>query len=226
MSITRTTLARLYKLNNIRWLRPSFKFCLGRRTLEEQAIIQSKFLKDLLSDMRDEKMIIYIDETSTHLWEKVHKLWMPADDRLSVRFKSVRGKSITIIGAISAEWNDLVYKIEPKTNTQSVKRFFLKMFKQIDHPLRTVVVLDNHTAHTSKYIKKMASNKGIKLLYTPPTDSELNPIERMWALFKLQWRKKLLNPDIHINVRNVEEHIIQTLEMVKHHGKALSKGPI
>jgi hypothetical protein len=77
---------------------------------------------------------------------------MSADDRLSVRFKSVRGRSITIIGAISSEWDDLVYMIDKKTNTKSVRRFFLKLFKLIKDPLRCVIVLDNHTAHTSKKI--------------------------------------------------------------------------
>lgn len=52
VSISRYTLAKTYKKNNIRWLKPSFKFCIGKRTLAEQAEIQSKFLKDLLSDMR------------------------------------------------------------------------------------------------------------------------------------------------------------------------------
>jgi transposase len=54
----------------------------------------------------------------------------------------------------------------------------------------------------------MAKIKGIKLLYTPPTDSEFNPIEKLWGLFKYQWRKKLLDPNQHINVRNAEDHII------------------
>ena len=79
-------------------------------------------------------------------------MWMPAGDRLHVRFKSARGKSITVIGAISAEWDDLLYMIDVKTNIQSVTRFFLRMFKKIVNPYRTVVVLDNHTAHTSNKI--------------------------------------------------------------------------
>jgi hypothetical protein len=132
IEISRFTLSKTYKKNNVKWLKPSFKFCLGKRTLEEQGAIQSKFLKDLLREMRSEKLIIYIDETSTHLWERVHKMWMPAGDRLHVRFKSERGKSITIFGAISAEWNELLYMIDSKTDTTSVKRFFLKMFRKID----------------------------------------------------------------------------------------------
>lgn len=88
------------------------------------------------------------------------------------------------------------------------------------------MVLDNHTAHSSLKVATMARNKGIKLLFTPPTDSELNPIEKMWSLFKRQWRNILLDPDVTINERNAEENIIKALEMVKHHGRALSRGPI
>jgi hypothetical protein len=55
ISISRTTLAKIYKQNNIRYLRASFKFCIGKRNLLEQAEIQSKYFKELLSDMRLEK---------------------------------------------------------------------------------------------------------------------------------------------------------------------------
>jgi hypothetical protein len=43
--------------------------------------------------------IVYIDETTFHLWQKVPKCWLKPGMKLSL-YKS-RGPSISVIGAIS-----------------------------------------------------------------------------------------------------------------------------
>lgn len=42
-----------------------------------------------------------MDETSTHMWEKMKSFWMPKDRLIDVRLNKQRGKSVTIIGGIS-----------------------------------------------------------------------------------------------------------------------------
>ena len=65
-----------------------------------------------------------MDETSTHLWEKMKAFWMPKDQLIDVTLNKDRGKSITIIGAISNTWSELKYIVCKKTNRQCVKEFF------------------------------------------------------------------------------------------------------
>jgi hypothetical protein len=50
--------------------------------------------------------ILYIDETTFHLWQKLSRCWVTAGMKLSL-IKS-RGPSISVIGAISKE-RDLVH---------------------------------------------------------------------------------------------------------------------
>ena len=57
-------------------------------------------------------------------------------------------------------------------------------------------VLDNHSSHKNKdRILKTLDSLGVKLLFLPPYSSEFNPIEKIWAIIKLEWRKAVMNWD-------------------------------
>ena len=128
-----------------------------------------------------------MDETTTHLWEKMKSFWMPKDKLLDVTLNKKRGKSITIIGGICNRWRDLKSIVTVKTNIDCVTEFLESIRSDIEVG-NCVMVLDNHPAHTSAIIQSVAHKLGIELEYLPPTASELNPVERMWAYFKQRWR--------------------------------------
>jgi hypothetical protein len=73
--------------------------------------------------MRKGKHIIYTDETSTHLWEKLEKVWMKPEEPIYMRFKTGRGKSITVTGGICSQWETSIFLISKKTNTESFLNF-------------------------------------------------------------------------------------------------------
>jgi transposase len=137
-----------------------------------------------------------MDETSTHLWEKLPSFWMPRDQLIDVTLNKDRGKSITVIGGISNRWPDLKYTITNKTNTKNVIEYL--QFIRGDVEKGCVMVLDNHTAHHAKGVLGLAFKLGIELLYLPATASELNPVEMMWAYFKRKWRQQLYDPELKI----------------------------
>ena len=55
----------------------------------------------------------------------------------------------------------------------------------------SILVLDNHSAHTSNKLKALMLDKKVDMLFLPPNGSALNPVERVWAIFKQQWAKRL-----------------------------------
>ena len=171
------------------------------------------------------RQIIYMDETSTHLCEKMKSFWMPKDRLIDVRLNKSRGKSVTIIGGISEGFEKLEYIIADKTNIANFKRFLTHIKPHIKAN-NCVMVLDNHGAHTSDKAVNFADKMGIKLEPLPATASELNPIERMWSYFKKKWRQKLYNPHFQITSRNSIDHIRQTLAEIEHLDKNLAKGPM
>ena len=59
----------------------------------------------------------------------------------------------------------------------------------------SVIVLDNHRAHTSNIVKEFANSIDCELLFLPPVTGMFNPIETVWSLVKRLWRKELMTVD-------------------------------
>ena len=74
------------------------------------------------------KEIIYIDETSTNLWEKRAKLWQPKDKSLPMVIQKTRdmGSNVTIIGGISLKMEKMFFQLVNTTNKENVENFFKK----------------------------------------------------------------------------------------------------
>ena len=54
----------------------------------------------------------------------------------------------------------------------------------------TIIVLDNATFHHSRRTRELVEQAGCELLYLAPYSPDLNPIEKLWANLKRQWRHK------------------------------------
>jgi hypothetical protein len=96
------------------------------------------------------KQIIYFDESSTHLWEKLSKVWMSSSDPINLTLNKERGHSMTILGAISNRWTECKYTIAHKTTKETVTNW-LDSYSN-DFEFGAVLVLDNHAAHHSNLV--------------------------------------------------------------------------
>jgi hypothetical protein len=55
-------------------------------------------------------------------------------------------------------------------------------------------------------------DKKIELLFLPPNGSALNPVERVWAIFKQQWAKRLVGLAGEIRPWEMEKEVSAVLE--------------
>ena len=60
----------------------------------------------------------------------------------------VRTKGITIIGAISNQFQDILYSTGQSTNIELTNEFLETISENVADLSKTVVVLDNHSVHT------------------------------------------------------------------------------
>ena len=62
-----------------------------------------QYIFQLSKYLRDDKEIIYMDETSTNVWESKYKIWQPNNSILPMVYSlpNKRGSNVTIIGAIT-----------------------------------------------------------------------------------------------------------------------------
>ena len=56
---------------------------------------------------------------------------------------------------------------------------------------RIVLVLDNHPSHGTGQVRELAQQLNIELMFLPPYSPELNSIEALWAIFKLDLKNRL-----------------------------------
>jgi transposase len=134
-----------------------------------------------------------MDETSTDLWDKRGKIWQPKDSILPMVIQKSRdrGKSITIIGGISLQMNEMYFQLVETTNKVNVENFFKKFHNKVDLSDK-VIVMDNHAAHVALEVQDFIESKGIRTLFLPPCSSYFNPIETIWSWVKGKWRNSLL----------------------------------
>ena len=132
--------------------------------------------------------ILYIDETTFHLWQKLSRCWVTAGMKLSL-IKN-RGPSITVIGAISKERGLVHFEVFVENNNSNIFLNFMQALKTKCQGRRVVVILDNLRIHHSKKLNEVYDND-FKELFLPTYSSELNPIERLWSIVKRKWTQHL-----------------------------------
>jgi len=155
--ITRPTLANIYRRHKVGNYKPGYKFCLGRKMDEEKFVCKKQdFLKKLWGHMRQHKRIIYLDETSTMMWEQRSRIWMPRDQPIHMRLQRDRGRSRTVIGAICQEWPFMKFHVTDKTNSACFNTFLKYIIQELGSETRnSVIVLDNHKAHYNQIAKDL-----------------------------------------------------------------------
>ena len=191
VKMTQQTLGLWYRKNKIRWRKPQYKMlgALKRGSLLQD---QAEWCWQLTTYMQRGFEIIYIDETSSHLWDHKGKVWQPNDDSVHIYRAATRGHSVTIIAGLSSDGGKLHWQLAKSTNKEDFLNFLKKQVHPfVKYPRSTVLVLDNHRAHHSLVVTEWLKEKHYIVHFLPPYSSELNPIETVWALLKRRWGKML-----------------------------------
>jgi len=56
------------------------------------------------------------------------------------------------------------------------------------NPEKSVLIIDNASAHRNDTIQQIADEYGFKVIFLPPYSPDLNPIEKYWANVKRRLR--------------------------------------
>lgn len=129
-------------------------------------------------------------------------------------FKSSdRGVSTTVIAGLFKNQGHFRYRFARSTNKEEFLEF---LEKQIDffvrYPRSTVLVMDNHRAHHSKVVTAWLEKKKYIVHFLPPYSSELNPIERVWAMMKHEWAKVLASEAFETRMHHLSRPIKELRE--------------
>ncbi len=101
--------------------------------------------------------------------------WAPAGVRPKVPRQVVR-ESLYGFAAVAPMQGELVYRLEPRCNTEAMSRFLLQMLEAWPDR-RLVVFLDGAGWHKSR---RLPVPERMRLVHLPPYSPECNPTEHIW----------------------------------------------
>jgi len=105
----------------------------------------------------------------------------------------VRGKGVTVFGAVGSLMPKPLFIMERTTNSHNFMRFLRRLRKLFEQDDRTIhLILDNHRGHHTLEAKAYAVKKKIALHFMPPYSPELNAIEPLWSVLKRDFKSRML----------------------------------
>jgi transposase len=181
-----TTLRTYYNEAKIKYRKPQISYAYKEKNLRAIGDQQQQFSKELATLlMQGTHDIVYIDETSFHLWQQPGRCWLKRD--MALTLPTTRGRSITVIGALSEERGLFHCELITETNTaQTFSRFIAGLKQKCRRP--TMLVMDNLSVHKARSVMQLYDER-FQVMFLPTYSSVLNPIERVWNLMKHEWRK-------------------------------------
>ena len=141
------SVSKLYKRYKISYRKPQYSYYRKQANQNQIYQQQQKICKEMGELIVKGRHIIYVDESTFNLWQTPNRAWVRSDTVLTL--PSQRGKSITVIGAISEQVGLVHFKIFHGSNNSSTFKDFTKNLLRKIHN-RATVYMDNLTVHHSK----------------------------------------------------------------------------
>jgi transposase len=194
LRISYQTLSRFYKRHGISNMKAPFRWRTPT-TDEERAVERRNWVALLVQHEMAGREIIYMDETSVSVWDHNVRTWMYRAEPLPHVLPKERAPNITVLGAISTKRPGLEYVFSHSTNQAAVAQLLKKVLRRSEDTSEVVVVWDNHSSHWSRGVAELIAEAGATLLTLPVNSSDLNQVERVWALLKSRWKRALYQHD-------------------------------
>ena len=131
---------------------------------------------------------MFVDESSTNVALTPRYARSPKGERAYGKAPRNWGKNVTLISSITLEGMGASMSIEGSSDTES---FSLYMRNILAPTLkrRQIVLMDNLSVHTSKWVRELIEEQGCQLWLLPSYSPELNPIEEAFSKVKTLLRK-------------------------------------
>ena len=152
-----TMLRRYYVHYKVKYKRPDYKFWKSSADIDDLRGKQKLFVQELgqLLINKEYDEILYLDETTCNLWQKVSKCWLKPGMKLPLL--KTRGHSITVIGAISAERGLVHVEVMAESNNGETFRNFMLALKAKCVGRKVLIIQDNLRIHHAKVLHDMYS---------------------------------------------------------------------
>ena len=191
-----------------KFLRKRMKMTFRKPVLNNFRVFQNKcqvqktvFLKKLISVLKQDYLIIFIDESSFSNHHKSFRKWEYKTARDEVSYPG-RMKSISLLCAVSEHEILQSELIEPPIKSHLIKSFIRKLeCKKFNYNLgdsrlknkKKIYFLDNAAIHTSVTCMNEFDSEQIEILFGVPYCASFNMIEYFFEDLKLVFYRHIFN---------------------------------
>lgn len=159
---------------------------------------RKEYVERLTSFMREEKQIIWMDETNFNLFCRRSQARSRIGERAVIMRPTSRGKNVHVIGAITAsgvlKWD----RMRGSFTANKAKDWVISMMEKLPpylQPENTVLVIDNAPCH-STIDECEALFSGFTVLRLAPYSPALNPIKNIWSKVKSFVKAQMRIPNV------------------------------
>ncbi|MDR2202781.1 MAG: transposase [Nitrososphaerota archaeon] len=110
------------------------------------------------------------------------------NQRIHEGIKDVRFKRQSIVSTIRLNGEKVAFVFEGTLNKELFAEY-LKICLAPTLGAKDVLVLDNSSGHTSKLVRDVLGEFGVKVMFLPVYSPDFNPVELLWAYVKSVLRK-------------------------------------
>ena len=131
----------------------------------------------------DLSRVHFLDECGSHLGMTPAHGLAPKGSRCVSNAPKGRGRSVTILGALTLDGLGAVMTIEGGTDTSVFLAYIEHVLGPTLKPGDTVV-MDNLRVHKTASVLAAFEKLGVEVLFLPPYSPDMNPIELAWSKLK------------------------------------------
>jgi len=131
---------------------------------------------------------VFLDESSINLAYTRLYGRAKSNQRIHEGIKDVRFKRQSILSTVRLSGEKIAFVFEGTLNKELFAEYLRICLVPTLGP-EDVLVLDNSSVHTSKLVRRVLKELGIKVLYLPVYSPDFNPVEFMWAYVKCILRR-------------------------------------
>ena len=131
--------------------------------------------------------LVFIDEAGVSVTMSYNYGWAPPGVKPVIE-RPLRGKNVTLIGAIALDGARALRRVEHSVNGDEFIAFLREDLGPVLNP-GDIVVMDGPRIHRVDGVAQALAEFGATPLYLPAYTPEFNPIEEVWSWVKTAIRK-------------------------------------
>jgi transposase len=132
--------------------------------------------------------LVFVDESSTNVALTPRYARAPRGERAHGKAPRNWGKNVTLISSITLEGMGPSMSVEGPSDTDSFGRYMREVLAP-RLEAGQIVLMDNLSVHTSKWVRELIEGKGCQLWLLPSYSPDMNPIEEAFSKVKNLLRK-------------------------------------